>query len=185
MYLKIFLDNIEQDTIENFTKLPLTNALDYGLQYDYESAMHYDSHSFSKNGKPTMLPHNSVYHMTMGSRSEATFLDIMMLNLHFCSKICKKRITCEHGFYQDPNSCERCKCIRGFTGRDCFEIEKDRLCGNQYLIADGTLKILNVEGEKDCVYHIISKSKNRILIEVKTVSIRLSQKFCRIFYGHF
>uniref|UniRef100_A0A0N5C106 EGF-like domain-containing protein n=1 Tax=Strongyloides papillosus TaxID=174720 RepID=A0A0N5C106_STREA len=185
--------------IENFLKLQLTDALDYGVPYDYGSAMHYNSHSFSKNGQPTMLPHNRMYEKTIGSKSEATFLDIMVLNLYYCEDVCLNRITCTNNGYQDPNSCERCKCLKGFTGRDCSEIERNSLCENQELFADGTRKLLYVDGEKDCVYHadgtrkllyvdgekdcvyhIKSKSGNRILIEVKTVSINPTYDYsCR------
>uniref|UniRef100_A0A0N5B422 Metalloendopeptidase n=1 Tax=Strongyloides papillosus TaxID=174720 RepID=A0A0N5B422_STREA len=179
-YLKILINNVKDFAIENFLKLQLTDALDYGVPYDYGSAMHYNSHSFSKNGQPTMLPYIPMYEKTIGSKSEATFLDIMVLNLYYCEDICLNKITCKNNGYQDPNSCERCKCLKGFTGRDCSEIERNSLCENQELFADGTRKLLYVDGEKDCVYHIKSKSGNRILIEVKTVSINPTYDYsCR------
>uniref|UniRef100_A0A0N5C2U1 Metalloendopeptidase n=1 Tax=Strongyloides papillosus TaxID=174720 RepID=A0A0N5C2U1_STREA len=164
-YLKILINNVKDFAIENFLKLQLTDALDYGVPYDYGSAMHYNSHSFSKNGQPTMLPYIPMYEKTIGSKSEATFLDIMVLNLYYCEDICLNRITCKNNGYQDPNSCERCKCLKGFTGRDCSEIERNSLCENQELFADGTQKLLYVDGEKDCVYHIISKSRNKFRLK--------------------
>uniref|UniRef100_A0A0N5BPU5 Metalloendopeptidase n=1 Tax=Strongyloides papillosus TaxID=174720 RepID=A0A0N5BPU5_STREA len=92
-YLQILINNVKDFAIENFLKLQLTDALDYGLPYDYGSAMHYNSYSSSKNGEPTMLPYNPLYQMTMGSKSEATFLNIMVLNLYNCEDICLNKIS--------------------------------------------------------------------------------------------
>ncbi len=34
----------------------MPNTQTFGLPYDYDSIMHYDSYAFSKNGKATMEP---------------------------------------------------------------------------------------------------------------------------------
>uniref|UniRef100_A0A0N5C2U0 Zinc metalloproteinase n=1 Tax=Strongyloides papillosus TaxID=174720 RepID=A0A0N5C2U0_STREA len=171
-YLKVYLENVKPGTEENFIKLGSKKAKRYDIPYDYGSAMHYSSYAFTKNKEPTMLPLNPVYKKTLGSKSEATFLDIKLLNKHYCSNKCSSRITCTNNGYQDPNSCERCKCLKGFTGRDCSEIEKDISCGDQELFADDNNKTLNIKGKKDCVYHIRSKDENKnVSIVVGKVNI--------------
>lgn len=52
-YLTVILDNVDPEMHGQFK--PQTNTQTFGLPYDYDSVMHYDSYAFTKNGKPTML----------------------------------------------------------------------------------------------------------------------------------
>uniref|UniRef100_A0A0K0DNI1 Metalloendopeptidase n=1 Tax=Angiostrongylus cantonensis TaxID=6313 RepID=A0A0K0DNI1_ANGCA len=74
----------------------------YGLTYDYGSIMHYDElrfvkcagnslaallrivafHSYSANGRPTMIARDLRYQKTMGS-DLISFSDIFMINEHY------------------------------------------------------------------------------------------------------
>lgn len=40
----------------NFKKYSSARITDYGVPYDYGSIMHYSTHAFSRNGKPTIMP---------------------------------------------------------------------------------------------------------------------------------
>lgn len=48
-------------TRNNFKKYSSARVTDYGVPYDYGSIMHYSSHAFSRNGKPTITPLVSPY----------------------------------------------------------------------------------------------------------------------------
>lgn len=51
-YIKILWDNVDKDYKDNFMKTYTTH---FGLEYDYESIMHYSSRSFSKDNSPTII----------------------------------------------------------------------------------------------------------------------------------
>lgn len=53
-YVKINWENIALDNQHNFDKYSKEYTDDLGFPYDYHSIMHYDSHAFSTNGKPTI-----------------------------------------------------------------------------------------------------------------------------------
>ncbi|CAF0872389.1 unnamed protein product [Brachionus calyciflorus] len=53
-YIRINWENISVDDQHNFNKYPTTVSDPMEFPYDYHSIMHYDSHAFSINGKPTM-----------------------------------------------------------------------------------------------------------------------------------
>ncbi|XP_015918985.1 astacin-like metalloprotease toxin 5 [Parasteatoda tepidariorum] len=54
-YLRIHLENVDEKEKHNFRLVPLSEAILY-TKFDYHSIMIYDSTSFSKNGKETMVP---------------------------------------------------------------------------------------------------------------------------------
>lgn len=49
-------------------------VLNQGSTYDYASIMHYDTHTFSKNGFPTMVPRQAG--VTIGNADKLSFFDI-------------------------------------------------------------------------------------------------------------
>ncbi|XP_063700974.1 zinc metalloproteinase nas-13-like [Culicoides brevitarsis] len=55
-FLRINWENIIEGKRHNFAKYPASKVDNYGLDYDYDSIMHYSGVAFSKNGKPTMEP---------------------------------------------------------------------------------------------------------------------------------
>lgn len=55
-FLKINWENIADKKKHNFVKYPASRVQNFGLDYDYNSIMHYSGVAFSKNGQPTMEP---------------------------------------------------------------------------------------------------------------------------------
>ena len=54
-HIRILYENILPDAIFNFKKYS-TIVEKLNFKYDYDSIMHYDTTTFSKNGLPTILP---------------------------------------------------------------------------------------------------------------------------------
>jgi len=55
-YVKINWENILDGHAHNFNKYARTHITNFGVEYDYQSVMHYSSRAFSKNGKATIEP---------------------------------------------------------------------------------------------------------------------------------
>lgn len=54
-YVTILWDNIE-DGAKSYFKM-YSDRVHHGASYDYRSLMHSPAYIFSKNGKPTIMPH--------------------------------------------------------------------------------------------------------------------------------
>ena len=65
-YVKILWNNIRKRNHSNFQKLRKSKVNSHGVDYDYSSVMHYGSHEFSKNGKPTMKIINRPEYVAQG-----------------------------------------------------------------------------------------------------------------------
>lgn len=50
------MENINDDFIVNFEKFDHALLTHHRTKYDYDSIMHYEAFSFSKNDKPTIIP---------------------------------------------------------------------------------------------------------------------------------
>jgi hypothetical protein len=55
-YVEIVWDNIQPGTENNFNTYPATRISTFGVEYDYESVMHYGATAFSINGQRTIIP---------------------------------------------------------------------------------------------------------------------------------
>ncbi|KAK9503994.1 hypothetical protein O3M35_010442 [Rhynocoris fuscipes] len=55
-YVTIHWKNIRRGTERNFKRYSRSRITDLGVGYDYDSVMHYSTHAFSKNGRPTITP---------------------------------------------------------------------------------------------------------------------------------
>uniref|UniRef100_A0AAF5DGT4 Zinc metalloproteinase n=1 Tax=Strongyloides stercoralis TaxID=6248 RepID=A0AAF5DGT4_STRER len=168
-YLKLYMENVKPNHEHNFIKLDLQSTLTYDTKYDYGSTMHYHYKSFSKNKKQTMLPTFPLYLHTMGMDEKMSFLDVKLLNSHYCKDKCYNKLSCENGGYQDPNNCKICKCIKGFKGSTCSELPQPKKeCGDTVLydISKNPQKII-VNGTKRCLYHIKTDQGKRIKVEIK------------------
>lgn len=65
----------------NFEKVSTRHATTQGINYDYESIMHYSSTAFSRNGRPTILPlTTSVSPRQLGNRNGFTTRDLQHVN---------------------------------------------------------------------------------------------------------
>uniref|UniRef100_A0A0N5BB76 Zinc metalloproteinase n=1 Tax=Strongyloides papillosus TaxID=174720 RepID=A0A0N5BB76_STREA len=169
-YLKVFLENVEKENEYNFLKVDLSSAITYDTKYDYGSDMQYSTTAFSRNEKPTMLPVEPLYAKTLGVNNGLSFVDAKLLNSYYCMKKCRRPISCANG-YQNPNDCERCKCVDGYVGNRCDKLPPDtEECGVSNLLVLNEKKLLFVVGKKDCIYHIRTTPGKKIKMTVEVLA---------------
>ncbi|XP_016977285.1 zinc metalloproteinase nas-13 [Drosophila rhopaloa] len=81
-YVKIQTENIVPGRENNFKKLLAIGVTSFGLDYDYDSIMHYGPFAFSKNGKPTIVPLKAD--AKIGQATRLSPKDIETLNRMYC-----------------------------------------------------------------------------------------------------
>uniref|UniRef100_A0A0N4ZDJ1 Zinc metalloproteinase n=1 Tax=Parastrongyloides trichosuri TaxID=131310 RepID=A0A0N4ZDJ1_PARTI len=172
-FITVNTANIISGTESNFAAQSASIVSDYGVPYDYGSAMHYGRLAFSKNGLATITAKNSVYDKTMGQYERLTFNDIKLVNYKYCNSTCTTKITCYNGGYQNPRNCTICKCPDGFKGTDCLtRIADATKCGaTQALTATGTAQNLTMTGIKDCYFFIDAATNYKIKITVASTNL--------------
>uniref|UniRef100_A0A1B0CLR7 Peptidase M12A domain-containing protein n=1 Tax=Lutzomyia longipalpis TaxID=7200 RepID=A0A1B0CLR7_LUTLO len=77
-YVIIKWENIQSGTEGNFVLRDRTTTTMYGLDYDYDSVMHYGPTAFSINGEPTIIPTQEG--AVFGQRNSMSPMDIQRLN---------------------------------------------------------------------------------------------------------
>ncbi|XP_060664605.1 zinc metalloproteinase nas-7 [Drosophila nasuta] len=77
-YVKINWENILDGHAHNFNKYARTHITNFGVEYDYQSVMHYSSRAFSKNGNPTIEPLDP--YASLGQRRGLSDKDVSKLN---------------------------------------------------------------------------------------------------------
>uniref|UniRef100_A0A0N5BKJ7 Zinc metalloproteinase n=1 Tax=Strongyloides papillosus TaxID=174720 RepID=A0A0N5BKJ7_STREA len=165
-YLKIIEENIRYGSERNFRELNISNAITFNIKYDYGSDMHYAVDSFTKNGKPTMIPKDLLFAKTVGVNSGLTFLDVKLLNLYYCSQNFTK-IRCYNGGYPDPNNKTKCKCVEGYAGDKCIQLpEPNNGCDATLYHVEENAKNISIDGEKNCLYHLKAPHGKKINITV-------------------
>ncbi|KJH44992.1 astacin [Dictyocaulus viviparus] len=123
-YVTVNVQNAVPGTEGQFRKLSSGESVSLGVPYDYGSVMHYSSTTFAKTaGVKTIVPHQPQYEHTIGNRVDASFLDIKLLNLMYCPRICRNSLPCQHGGYPNPNACNRCICPTGLSGIYCEQVQ--------------------------------------------------------------
>uniref|UniRef100_A0AAF5D6U5 Metalloendopeptidase n=1 Tax=Strongyloides stercoralis TaxID=6248 RepID=A0AAF5D6U5_STRER len=176
LYISIVQNNLIDGTQSNCERFFDSIVTDYNQPYDYGSIMHYGLYTDSRNGGKTLVPLYPYYENTIGSSEKPSFIDSKVINLHYCTKICRKKILCFNDGYQDPNNCNICKCVEGYGGKDCYEFAKPkRGCGRTEIILGGRTSFLNLKGKKKCIYHLLSK-RNKLIL-VKIVSLYMSPNY--------
>ncbi|XP_037824847.1 seminal metalloprotease 1-like [Lucilia sericata] len=80
-YIWVMLDNVQDKYKHFFRKQSEKFVTDFGVEYDYESVMHYSSTAFTKNGLATIIPLKSD--VEIGQRKGISFKDILKLNLMY------------------------------------------------------------------------------------------------------
>lgn len=84
-WVEIVYDNIRSGVESNFHKLNGRYVKTFGVPYDYNSVMHYNAYSFSKNGEPTILPLEDTGDVVIGQRKQLSQLDIKSIrNMYKC-----------------------------------------------------------------------------------------------------
>ncbi|KAJ7393766.1 hypothetical protein OS493_003425 [Desmophyllum pertusum] len=87
-YVTINWDNIVESEKVNFAKYGPSRIDSLGVDYDYNSLMHFEETAFSKNGQPTIIPKQAG--VTIGQRDGPSALDIKQMNLLYkCNGSCK------------------------------------------------------------------------------------------------
>ncbi|TMW47790.1 hypothetical protein DOY81_007128 [Sarcophaga bullata] len=85
-YVTIIKNNIAPGHEHNFQKYSWNLVTGFGVEYDYDSVMHYGSTVFSKNGKETIVPRKGN-DIEIGQRNGLSAKDIKKLNLMYkCSR---------------------------------------------------------------------------------------------------
>ncbi|RVE53233.1 hypothetical protein evm_002066 [Chilo suppressalis] len=81
-YVRIHWENIQQGMSHNFDRYDSSIVSNLGLPYEYGSSMHYGTHFFSSNGRPT-LSTTRQYNGVLGQTSVITGFDIWRLSRHY------------------------------------------------------------------------------------------------------
>ncbi|KAB7501141.1 Zinc metalloproteinase nas-7 [Armadillidium nasatum] len=81
-YITIYFANVMEGKKANFKKKK-SNFITYGVSYDYESIMHYDKFTFSKNGYITIITKDSKYQDKIGNSQILSEKDILKLKLMY------------------------------------------------------------------------------------------------------
>ncbi|CEG06135.1 Astacin-like metalloendopeptidase [Strongyloides ratti] len=171
-FIKVYEKNIAQSSKEDFQIFKETYIKQIFLPYEYGSLMHFGMYTGSKNKMITLTPKDIHYKHTVGQQDFLTFNNVKALNMHYCSKICKKSIRCYNFGYQNPNNCDKCICIEGFDGIYCESYAKSAAwCGPKELYAKDRPIYFRIQGKKKCFYHILS-TRNR-QIEIVILKMRM------------
>lgn len=78
-WVDVYYDNIRNGLEGNFLKLSPSYVKTFDVPYDYNSVMHYNAYSFSKNGQPTIVPLQESGDQ-IGQRKQLSQLDIKKVN---------------------------------------------------------------------------------------------------------
>ncbi|KAG5672808.1 hypothetical protein PVAND_002900 [Polypedilum vanderplanki] len=91
-YIRVLTQNIKPETLPNFDKAKPGETIDYGVQYDLGSVMHYSSTAFSRNGAKTIVPLSGA-ESKMGQRDGFSRGDLIKLNaMYQCDNIVPNNI---------------------------------------------------------------------------------------------
>lgn len=77
-FVTVMWNNITPGKEHNFNKYDSKTVTDFGIEYDYNSVMHYSTNGFSKNGKATIIPKDP--NASIGQRITMSRRDIEKLN---------------------------------------------------------------------------------------------------------
>uniref|UniRef100_A0A0K0EJJ9 Metalloendopeptidase n=2 Tax=Strongyloides stercoralis TaxID=6248 RepID=A0A0K0EJJ9_STRER len=166
-YLSLIKQNIKPDYLGEFKKVSLKHSRTFGVPVDFGSIMMYRVDHFSRPEKLVALPHDKLYMKTMGNQENMAFTDAMLINKYYCKNVCPKKITCMNGGYQDPNNCDNCKCIKGFTGRWCQLVSPPLTnCEKSLIIVKDEITLFEQQGRKKCLYHVFCKKNKNVAIYI-------------------
>ncbi|XP_034486696.1 low choriolytic enzyme-like [Drosophila innubila] len=102
-YVLINQENIRQSYLKNFRKA--NSTVNFGVEYDYGSIMHYSRKAFSRNGLPTMKAIKKRYGVRMGQRWGFSESDVQKLNRMYNCTVEEEFMTQPH----ESNSAEDTK----------------------------------------------------------------------------
>uniref|UniRef100_A0A914UI14 Metalloendopeptidase n=1 Tax=Plectus sambesii TaxID=2011161 RepID=A0A914UI14_9BILA len=159
-YITIEKQAIIPITIGNFDKRDPSEVNTYGISYDVGSVMHYGPteslDAFSvRPGQTTIRTRDTKYATTIGQRDELSFIDVKQANAVYCSQICRRKLNCKNGGYEDPNNCQRCKCPDGMGGTLCDRVQQSSCEGE--LKATNRWRTLSSAQAGKCYWRITAK----------------------------
>lgn len=101
-FITIINENIMQGEKYQFEKFNPWEASSFGTPYDYMSIMHYNSHAFSRNGKPTIIvKRNKKFNRVIGQMKSLSFGDVKRIrNMYNCDCIQQRLKSCEKSLTQ-------------------------------------------------------------------------------------
>ena len=114
-YIKVLKEN------EQWDKSSPEDEINFGLPYDWGSAMHYAANA-GDDGQIVFVATNPIYQQTMGNYVGPSFKDVKLMNL-FYDCMCKNGANCSNNGYPHPRNCEICICPSGFGGPTCEELQ--------------------------------------------------------------
>ncbi|KAG8449760.1 hypothetical protein GDO86_016420 [Hymenochirus boettgeri] len=177
-YVTINTENIIPEYLPNFGKLDTDNL---GLEYDYNSVMHYARDAFTNTpGKDTITPKSStpVY---IGQRYGLSVLDVSKINKLYNCNVCGNLLPYTNGTMTSanypsayPNDANCVWLIRTPSGQvslqfQAFDIQSSPGCTTDYIkIYDGPSKKSPVLVDKACGTGLIPlqiASTNQMLVE--------------------
>uniref|UniRef100_A0AAF5HZX5 Metalloendopeptidase n=1 Tax=Strongyloides stercoralis TaxID=6248 RepID=A0AAF5HZX5_STRER len=170
-YIKINKKNIKPGYKNILDTSLKKSAHTYGLHYDYKSIMQLSNEQVALANKTVFETKNKNYQKTLQVRSNPSFNDYKLLNLHYCKKTCKKsdlKKECKNYGYQNPKNCSQCKCPPSFMGMYCetFKNISRGNCGKLELEAKPFFKTLKLESFSMCYYKIKAKKGKKIEIKL-------------------
>lgn len=85
-YVEIVWDKIQSGTENNFEAHGDNYIMNYNVEYDYGSVMHYGPTAFSIDGSHTIVPKRDLQGETMGQRVKISDNDIARVNRMYCNE---------------------------------------------------------------------------------------------------
>ena len=85
-YVEIVWDKIQRGTESNFDAYGDSYIMNYNVEYDYGSVMHYGATSFSIDGSDTIIAKKDLNGQTMGQRLRLSTNDIARVNRMYCDE---------------------------------------------------------------------------------------------------
>ncbi|CAB3401189.1 unnamed protein product [Caenorhabditis bovis] len=155
-YIAIVSQYITRGTEGNFAKRTPATSDNLGQPYDLGSVMHYGAKSFSYDWtSDTILTRDRRYQNTIGQRDGLSFKDAKMINIRYCSHICRQVLPCVNEGYTDPNNCNQCRCPSGYGGTYCEKVQQTG-CGGTYTARSEYQTILSGEvyANANCVWRL-------------------------------
>ncbi|KIH68630.1 astacin [Ancylostoma duodenale] len=127
-----------------------------GQPYDLGSVMHYGAKAFTYDWSlRTIETRDKRFQNTIGQRDGISFKDAKMINLRYCTKLCRRKLPCANEGYTDPNNCNKCRCPKGYGGVYCTQLERTS-CGGE-LTATSQLQTIEsgeVYPNMNCIWRI-------------------------------
>ncbi|WKY12003.1 hypothetical protein Q1695_003512 [Nippostrongylus brasiliensis] len=179
-YIKILLENVWEDFVDQFAIYGADFLDTYDQPYDYDSIMHYGAIGASHNRQPTMLAEDVNYQESMGSYI-LSFFDIYTINKHYnCFDRCENvghKAQCANGGFPHPRNCSKCICPNGYGGDLCDR--RPEGCGKDLSATDRLQSLVSKMQEysytiKDdfemCYYWIKALTGKKVEVTIRQIS---------------